>query len=143
MARVDLDGVAPRQVDVGGSLKHTRNEIQVRIDRERALRRGITPLDAAEAFGFTLGGMSLPRYRDGVREVDTWLALRVEDRAGLADLEAITFPVAGETPVRLGDIATFESVPTPQTIVRRNREGHARVGATYEGSQWDEPASAR
>lgn len=124
-------------VDVGGSLEHTRNEIQVRIDRERAQRRGITPQDAAEAFGFTLGGMSLPRYRDGEREVDTWLALRIEDRAGLADLKAITFPVAGENPVRLGDIATFESVPTPQTIVRRNREGNARVGATYEGSQWD------
>lgn len=125
-------------VDVGGSLQHTRNEIQVRIDRERALRRGITPQDAAEAFGFTLGGMSLPRYRDGEREVDTWLALRIEDRAGLEDLKAISFPVAGETAVRLGDIATFESVPTPQTIVRRNREGNARVGATYEGSQWDE-----
>ncbi|MGH1344805.1 MAG: efflux RND transporter permease subunit [Nannocystales bacterium] len=124
-------------VDVGGSLEHTRNEIQVRIDRERAQRRGITPQDAAEAFGFTLGGMSLPRYRDGEREVDTWLALRIEDRAGLADLKAITFPVAGENPVRLGDIATFESVPTPQTIVRRNREGNARVGATYEGTQWD------
>ncbi len=124
-------------VDVGGSLEHTRNEIQVRIDRERALRRGITPEDAAEAFGFTLGGMPLPRFRDGEREVDTWLALRIEDRAGLDDLKAITFPVAGENPVRLGDIATFESVPTPQTIVRRNREGNARVGATYEGSQWD------
>ncbi len=124
-------------LEVGASLEHTRNEIQVRIDTERALRQGITPEDAAEAFGFTLGGMSLPRFRDGEREVDTWLALRIEDRAGLDDLKAITFPVDGERPVRLGDIATFESVPTPQTIVRRNREGNARVGATYDGSQWD------
>lgn len=127
----------PGVLEVGGSLEHTRNEIQVRIDTERALRRGITPEDAAEAFGFTLGGMSLPRYRDGEREVDTWLALRIEDRAGLDDLKAIAFPVPGENPVRLGDIASFESVPTPQTIVRRNREGNAQVGATYDGSQWD------
>ncbi len=125
-------------VDIGGSLERTRNEIQVRIDRERAQRRGITPEDAAEAFGFTLGGMMLPRYRDGDREVDTLLALRIEDRAGLDDLRAIAFPVPGEDPVRLGDIASFESVPTPQTIVRRNREGNARVGATYEGEAWDE-----
>ncbi|MEM6293265.1 MAG: efflux RND transporter permease subunit [Myxococcota bacterium] len=125
-------------VDIGGSLERSRNEIQVRIDRERAQRRGITPEDAAEAFGFTLGGMALPRYRDGDREVDTLLALRIEDRAGLDDLRAIAFPVPGEEPVRLGDIATFESVPTPQTIIRRNREGNARVGATYEGEAWDE-----
>ncbi len=128
----------PGIADVGGSFKHTGNEIRVHIDRERAVRRGLTPEDAAEAFGFTLGGMRLPRFRDEEREVDTWLALRIEDRASLDDLRGISFPVTGETPVRLGEIATFETVQAAQTIVRRNREGNAWVGATYEGEAWPE-----
>lgn len=123
-------------VDTASSFKHGRNEIQVAVDRERAVRRGITPQDAAEAFGFSLGGMRLPRYRDGDREVDTWLALRIEDRASLDDLREISFPVEGAPPIRLGELASFETVQTPQSITRRNREGNAWVSATYQGQDW-------
>lgn len=123
--------------DTSSSFKHGRNEIQVLVDRERATRRGITPQDAAEAFGFTLGGMRLPRYRDGDREVDAWLALRIEDRAGLDDLREISFPVEGAPAIKLGELSSFETVQTPQSISRRNREGNAWVSATYEGKDWD------
>lgn len=126
----------PGVVDSASSFKHGRNEIQVLIDRERAVRRGITPQDAAEAFGFTLGGMRLPRYRDGDREVDAWLALRIEDRAGLDDLREISFPVEGAPAIKLGELSSFETVQTPQSITRRNREGNAWVSATYEGEDW-------
>jgi HAE1 family hydrophobic/amphiphilic exporter-1 len=123
--------------DVSTSLQHGRDEIQVAIDRERALRRDVTPQDAAEAFAFTLGGQPLPRFRDGEREVDTSLALRIEDRASLADLQGIAFPVEQGQPVRLGDIAGFEIVHRPRELVRENRQGNAWVRATFEGEDWE------
>lgn len=123
--------------DVSSSFQHGQDEIEVVIDRERAVRRGITPQDAAEAFGFTLGGMPLPRFRDGTREVDTSLALRIEDRASLSDLQGISFPVSEGASVRLGEIAKFSKVSTAHTIERENRRTNAWVRATYEGEDWD------
>lgn len=123
--------------DLSTSFQHGRDEIEVVVDRERAGRRGITAQDAAEAFGFTLGGMPLPRFRDGTREVDTSLALRIEDRASLDDLRNISFPVVDGPSVRLGEIAAFSTVRTPQRIARENRQTNAWVQATYEGTDWD------
>ncbi|MCH9688173.1 MAG: efflux RND transporter permease subunit [Deltaproteobacteria bacterium] len=124
--------------DISTSFQHGRDEIEVAVDRERAQRRGITAEDAAQTFGFTLGGLPLPRFRDGQREVDTWLALRIEDRAGLEDLRSITFPVPDGLPVRLGDISQFRTVKTPMSIERENRRTNASVRATYEGDDWME-----
>ncbi len=130
----ELDGVQ----DLSTSFQHGRDEIEVKVDRELAQRRGITAEDAAQTFGFTLGGLPLPRFRDGPREVDTWLALRIEDRAGLDDLRSISFPVPEGLPVRLGDISEFRVVKTPMTLQRENRRTNAWVGATYEGEDWME-----
>lgn len=128
----DFDGVQ----DISTSFEHGRDEIEVEVDREKAERRGITAQDAAQTFGFTLGGLPLPRFRDGQREVDTWLALRIEDRASLDDLRAISFPVTDGLPVRLGDISSFRTVKTPGQIQRENRRTNASVRATYEGEDW-------
>ena len=133
----DLLASAAGVRDVTTSFKHGRNEVHVTIDRDKALRQGVSAQDAAEAFGFTLGGLRLPRFRDAQREIDTWLALRIEDRANLEDLRGIAFPVQDGLPVKLGQIATFETVSAAQEIVRENRRGNAWVRATYEGEDWD------
>lgn len=124
--------------DVTTSFEHARGEVQVRLDRERAVRRGIRAQDAAEAFGFTLGGMPLPRFRDGRREVDTWLALRIEDRASSEDLASITFFGDDGQPIELGHLANFEIVPRPTEISRVDRQGNVSVRATYEGDAWED-----
>jgi HAE1 family hydrophobic/amphiphilic exporter-1 len=132
-ALVEIEGLE----DLRTSFHHGQNEIEVTVDSERALRRGVTPQDAADAFGFTLGGLPLPRYRDGDREVDTWLSFRMEDRASQKDLEAIAFPVQQGQPVRVGDIASFQTVQRPQSIVRHDRRGNAWVRGVYEGEDWE------
>lgn len=127
------DGV----VDVRSSADLRRDEIEVSIDRERAERIGVTARDAAETFGFTLGGLRLPRFREGGREVDSWLALRIEDRAGLRDLRKIAFPSGDGAPVRIADVATFTTVPSERRIERENRQGSVELEASYEGEQWE------
>ena len=126
----------PDLKDVYGSDKHGRDEIQVSVDQERGLRRGISAQNTAETFGFALGGTRLPAFRDGEREVDTWLALRLEDRAGLDDLRGISFPVDEGRPVELNEIADFDVVAKPRQIVRQDRQGNSWVRATYEGEDW-------
>jgi len=119
-----------------------QREIQVKVDRDKAAALGMTPQDVSDIFGFTLGGMRLPRFKAGDKEVETWLALRIEDRENLEDLKAIQFGgQAGRRPIRLGDIAEFLVVQKPPEIDREDRKVSVRVRAVYEGESWDDTQS--
>ncbi|MCP4592118.1 MAG: efflux RND transporter permease subunit, partial [bacterium] len=80
----------------------------------------------------------LPRFNAGEREVETWLALRLEDRQNLADLKQLRFRQIAGRPVTLGDVATFEIVERPQEIRRQDRKVRVGVRATYEGESYEE-----
>ena len=123
--------------DVTSPLRESRQEIEVKVDREKAARMGLTARDVADVFSFTLGGMRLPRFDTGEREVDTWVALRIEDRQNLADLAQLEFRGEDGRPVLLGDIASFEIVDRPREIRRENRKVRFAVRATYDGEEWD------
>ncbi|HSL82572.1 MAG TPA: efflux RND transporter permease subunit, partial [Thermoanaerobaculia bacterium] len=132
-----LLGTVPGVQDVTSPLRESRQEIQVKVDREKAARMGLTARDVADVFSFTLGGMRLPRFDTGEREVDTWVALRLEDRQNLADLARLEFRGEDGRPVLLGDVASFEVVDRPRQIRRENRKGRFAVRATYDGEAWD------
>ena len=123
--------------DVRTTFRDAQREIQVSIDREKAERLGLTAQDLADIFSFTLGSMRLPRFNSGQREVETWLALRLEDRQNLDDLKKIQIG-GGDSgqPFQLGDIATFEVVSRPREIRRENRKVRVAVRGTYEGEEW-------
>ena len=128
--------------DVRTSFRDAQREIQVRIDRDKAERLGLSAQDLADVFSFTLGSMRLPRFNAGEREVETWLALRLEDRENLEDLRQLAIGGGGDgsgtggRPVLLGDIAAFEVIQRPREINRENRKVKVAVRGTYEGDSW-------
>ncbi len=129
-----LDGVQ----DVRTSLRDAQREIQVRIDRGKAERAGLAAQDLADVFSFTLGSMRLPRFNAGEREVETWLALRLEDRENLEDLKRLTVGSGPSgRPVLLGDVASFEIVRRPRAIRREDRKVRVAVRGSYEGDDWN------
>ncbi len=123
--------------DISTSFKKGRNEIQVVIDRPKAQKHGLTAQDVSQIFQFTLGGMRLQRFNAGPREVETWLALRMEDREDLEDLKALQIgsPAGGQ--ILLGDIADFRIVRREQEITREDRKVRFAINATYEGEDWE------
>ncbi len=123
--------------DVRTADRSGQREVRVTIDRAKALKAGLSPQDIADVFSFTLGGMRLARFNTGEREVETWLALRLEDRESVADLEQLQVGGAAGRPVLLGDIADFQIVPKPREIRREDRKVRAAVDATYEGEDWE------
>ncbi len=123
--------------DISPSYQTSRSEIQVKIDREKAARVGLTAQDLSGVFRFTLGGMRLQRFNAGEREVETWLSLRIEDRENVEDLRNIPIGASDGRSVLLGDIADFEVVRREQSIERENRKVRSSVGAIYEGQKWD------
>src|SRR2546425_2279620 len=127
-----VDGVQ----DITSSLNKGRNEIQVVMDRDKALRAGLTAEDMSQIFQFTLGGMRLQRFNTGDREVETWLELRQIDRENLQDLRKLQIGPP-DRPVLLGDVASFQVVRRADQIARENRKVRVAVNATYEGKNWD------
>ncbi|HEU4521708.1 MAG TPA: efflux RND transporter permease subunit, partial [Thermoanaerobaculia bacterium] len=123
--------------DINTGLSRGRQEYQVRIDRAKALRLGLTAQDISDIFSFTLGGMRLQRFNAGDHEVETWLALRLEDRTNLDDLKKLQIRTQSGKDLLLGDIADFEMVRRAQSIRRENRKVRVAVWATYEGKDWD------
>ena len=128
-------GPGVQDITSGGS--RNSREIQVHIDRDKAMQYGLTAEDVSRLFNFTLGGTRLRRFNAGDREVDTWLELRLEDRENVEDLKQL--PVGGRDgqPILLSDVATFDIVPRAHEIVRENRKVRTVVSATYEGKEWD------
>lgn len=128
-----VDGVE----DITSPLHRGRREVQVTVDRDKAMRLGMSAQDVSDLFSFTLGGMRLRRFNAGDHEVETWLSLRQEDRTSLEDLKRIQVTSANGTPVLLGDVATFQMVTREQEIERENRKVKTEVRAVYEGESWD------
>jgi len=124
--------------DIRTSFRGNRRQVEVKVDRDKAARSGMTAQDMADVFSFTLGAMRLPRFNAGEREVDTWLALRLEDRENIADLKRLQVG-GGESgrPVLLGEIADFQLVPLASEIERENRKVRVAVRAVYEGEDWE------
>jgi HAE1 family hydrophobic/amphiphilic exporter-1 len=128
-----MDGIH----DVNNSLRGNQREVRVSIDRDKAQRLGLTAGDVADIFSFTLGSMRLARFNAGEREVETWLALRLEDRQDINDLRQLNVNQVNGRPVLLGDIANFEIIPRANEIRRENRKARVSVTASYEGEDWD------
>ncbi|HXH28308.1 MAG TPA: efflux RND transporter permease subunit, partial [Candidatus Polarisedimenticolia bacterium] len=122
--------------DISTGLNKGQREVQVVIDRDKALRQGLTARDLSDIFSFTLGGMRLRRFNAGPREVETWLALRQADRENLRDLQAIQIRTREGRPILLGDVASFQVVRRAQEISREDRKVRVAVTATYEGKDW-------
>ncbi|MEA2559387.1 MAG: hydrophobic/amphiphilic exporter (mainly bacteria), family [Acidobacteriota bacterium] len=123
--------------DITSPMHRGRREVQVTVDRDKAMRLGMSAQDISNLFSFTLGGMRLRRFNAGDHEVETWLALRQEDRTSLEDLKRMQVTSAGGTPVLLGDIASFQVITREQEIQRENRKVKTEVRAVYEGDDWD------
>ncbi|MBI2571922.1 MAG: efflux RND transporter permease subunit [Candidatus Schekmanbacteria bacterium] len=133
-----VDGVH----DISTPFNKGAQEVQVTIDRAKALRMGFTAQDLADIFAFTLGGMRLRRFNTGSREVETWLALRLEDRTNLEDVKRIHFTTPDGGVLRLGDIASFTVIRRENEISRENRKVQLALRATYDGEKWDDAKKA-
>ena len=127
-----IDGIE----DINTGLNKARREVQVTVDRTKALKLGMTAQDISDIFAFTLGGMRLRRFNAGEHEVETWLALRLEDRENAEDLKNLQIRGPGGNDFKLGDIAQFEIVRRADNINRENRKVRSAVRASYEGKDW-------
>lgn len=67
------------------------DEIRLQINREQAIKYGITPQMISGTVQYALRGIPLPKYQTEEKEIDVRIQLREDDRRNLYQLKNITF----------------------------------------------------
>ena len=93
----------------------------MRVNRDRTQRFGVNPEVVAGTVGYALRGRSLPRYRDGGREIPVRVRFQEEDRNNLGKLESFAVPTESGAFVPLSSVVDSEVVKSYRGILRRNK----------------------
>ena len=117
--------------------KAGRREVQMVLNREKAIQYGVTPRELSEITLFALGGQRLKRYTTPEKEIEMILGLRREDSENIEDLKNLEIQTASG-PIALRSIVDFRIVEGQNEIERLDRKNNIRLKATYEGKAFDE-----
>jgi HAE1 family hydrophobic/amphiphilic exporter-1 len=111
--------------DLDSSLKLTKSELQVNIDRTRAADLGVDPDDIGTALQLMVGGdEQVTRYRDPAQaeDYDVRLRLTASYRSNPKLLNNLYLKTEDNQLVQLGDLAHITHTFTPSRIDRLNRQ---------------------
>ena len=129
---IKVKGVEDLRLDA----KAGRREVQMVLNREKAIQYGITPRELSEISLFALGGQRLKRYTTAEKEIEMILGLRREDSENIEDLKNLEIQT-NSGPVALRSIVDFRIVEGQNEIQRQDRKNNIRLKATYEGKEFD------
>ncbi|HEY3675566.1 MAG TPA: efflux RND transporter permease subunit [Candidatus Tumulicola sp.] len=134
-ARVmDLLKTVPGATSVNSSGTLRAPEISVQFDRKKAEALGVDLGQAAQAAGAAFGGNVATQFEtsEGLEQVQ--VIYPTSYQTSIAALKAVPFRSSNGSIVYLGDIASFDSTPTPPLLTRTNRNGVVHVDSNYSSS---------
>jgi HAE1 family hydrophobic/amphiphilic exporter-1 len=109
--------------DVTHSLAAGKPEVQIKIDRERAYRLGLSVYQVANTVQTATLGKVATRYREGSDEIDVRLRFKEQYRDSLDEVRSIPLRTAAGRTVYLEQVA---DVTTGEGPIRIDRENQAR-----------------
>ena len=118
--------------EVETSLESGNEEIQVTINRRRAMRYGLTPWQVATTVASALGTRGNSKFKTENGEIDIAVQLKEEDRATLEQLRNTYFESETGNMVSFASLADFRVRKGPQALERENRMSTLTVFANTE-----------
>ncbi|MCG6117797.1 MAG: efflux RND transporter permease subunit [Aquimonas sp.] len=108
--------------DVYADLGTRSREVQVRVDRERALQYGFSAQQIAQYVGIALRGTPLREFRTGNVELPVWMRFAQSGDASIDDLRdfKMASPLGGQVPLLA--MVDVQIVASPSTITRQSRQ---------------------
>ena len=106
-----------------------RPEWQIRIDRSKAARFGLTVEEVANAIHAQMRGLRATLYHTESKEVEVITRLQESDRATLEKLRRMTFTLPNREVVTLEQIGKLEPGIGPSKIWRKNHERMIQASA--------------
>jgi len=107
-------------------------EIQIVVDRERAMALGLSTELVAQFVSLALRGENLREFRGKDGEITVRMAFRDSDKQSLEDLAALPLYTAAGQRVTLGAVADFNVTRGPQAIRRVDRRTAVVINANME-----------
>lgn len=112
----------PGLVDVDSTLSMRKPELQVEIDRERAMDLGIPVQTIANTLNALVGGQIVSSFKDGIEQYDVWLRAEKRYRTDSKELLSLAIPSPTAGPVELASLARLQERQGPSQIDRLNRQ---------------------
>ena len=113
--------------DVEETFAYGSPEMQVKFDREKSARYGLSVVDVASVLEAAIAGKVATRFEEQGEEIDVRVRLREEDRFSLSDIRKISILTPKGIEVQLGDIARIHKSIGPSEILRENQKRKASV----------------
>jgi hydrophobic/amphiphilic exporter-1 (mainly G- bacteria), HAE1 family len=129
-----LLATVPGATSVNSSGTQLAPEISIQFDREKAQALGVDLATAANAAGAAFGGNVATQFEtpEGLEQVQIIYPLSYQ--TSIDQLKDIPIRATNGSLVYLGDIARFDSTPTPPLMTRTNRDTVIHVDANYASS---------
>ena len=112
----------PGLVDIDSTLSMRKPEMQVEIDRERAMDLGIPVQMIANTLSVLIGGQIVSNFKEGTEQYDVWLRAAKQFRSDSTDLLTISVPTPSVGQVQLSSLARTQEKQGPSQIDRLNRQ---------------------
>lgn len=112
-------------VDIDSTLSMRKPELQVDIDRERAMDLGIPVQTIADTLNVLVGGQivsSFKSFKEGTEQYDVWLRADKQYRTDSQDLLSLAIPSPTVGHIELSSLASLTEKQGPSQIDRLNRQ---------------------
>jgi HAE1 family hydrophobic/amphiphilic exporter-1 len=125
-------------VDVRADLGNGDREVQVRVDREKAVQLGLSPQAVASSVAVALRGQQLRDFRGRDGEIKVRIAFREDDRQSVEQLANLPLYTPDGQRVALGTVADFTITQGYEQIRRIDRVTAVVINANLEDTSLDE-----
>ena len=112
-----LPGLTSVEPDVESALE----EVRIRVNREQAMRYGVSPETISGTVSSALRGQALPRFRTGEKEIEIRVQFPEQDRRGIGRLAALEVPAGAGRRIPLEALADLSISRGYGEIRRENR----------------------
>jgi multidrug efflux pump subunit AcrB len=104
--------------------------VRLAVDPDRASLSGVTNLDVAMSSTAAVSGLPVSTYREADKQIPIAVRLRMEDRAGLSDVQnTYVYSMSSSHRVPLTQVSEVETEMTVPKIKRRNQFRTVTVSA--------------
>lgn len=114
------------------SYEEVKEELNIRIDRQRAAEFGVDASVIGSALKIALDGEIISNYIDGDKDFDIRMRLPRKNSYNPNALQNLLVEYKDGNAIRLGDIAYISRAPTASQIVRSQQQRIVEVSASYD-----------
>jgi CzcA family heavy metal efflux pump len=129
---VDRLKTLPGLRNVEHSAEEVKQELDIQIDRERAVRLGLSTQAIGDAIRLALEGQVATDFLDGDRSYDVRVRIDQRQISDVAQLEKLLLFPAGMRPVYLHEVASVTLKAAPAQIKRDSQQRIVEVSASLK-----------